>query len=116
MDVNVNCKWHYKSWLKMKKEIIEGAKCKYCIVKRKGHTEEFDERKVYASCYAACLNTQIREEDSEKIAGKVSKEIKTWVRKKKYVDSSEIFKKVVTVLKKHNKDVAFMYETHRDIS
>jgi len=100
----------------MEKKIVEGAKCKYCIVKRKGHTEEFDERKVYASCYAACLNTQIEEEEAEKICEKVAKEIKTWARKKKTVDSSDIFKKVVSTLKKHHKDVAFMYETHRDIS
>ena len=97
-------------------KIIEGAKCKYCIVKRKGHAEEFDEKKVYASCYAACLNTQIVEEESEKIAEKVSKEIKTWATKRKYADSSEIFKRIITAMKKHNKDAAFMYETHRDIS
>ena len=100
----------------MKQKIIEGAKCKYCIVKRRGHAEEFDEKKVYASCYAACLNTQIKHVEAEKICEKVSKEIKTWARKRKYADSSEIFKKVIAALKKHNKDAAFMYETHRDIS
>ena len=94
----------------------EGQICKYCIVKRKGHTEEFDERKVYASCYAACLNTQLKEEVSEKISEKVCKEIKIWTKKKKTVSSDEIFKKVIVAIKKHNKDVAFMYETHRDIS
>ena len=94
----------------------KGKNSKHCIVKRRGHLEEFDERKVYASCYAACLNTQIKEEDSEKICEKVAKEIKTWARKKKTVDSSDIFKKVVSTLKKYHKDVAFMYETHRDIS
>lgn len=99
----------------MKKKIIEGAKCRYCIVKRNGHTEEFDERKVYASCYAACLNTQIKEEEAEKICEKVAKEIKAWARKKKAVSSDEIFSKVIAAIKKHNKDAAFMYETHRDI-
>ena len=100
----------------MKQKIIEGAKWKYCVVKRKGHSEEFDERKVYASCYAACLNTQIKEEEAEKICEEVTKEIKAWARKRKVVDSSEIFRKMIAVLKKHHKDVAFMYETHRDIS
>ena len=100
----------------MKKKIIEGAKCKYCIVKRKGHTEEFDERKVYASCYAACLSSHVEHTAAEKICEKVAKEVKTWARKKKTVDSSDIFKKVISTLKKHNKDAAFMYETHRDIS
>jgi len=94
----------------------EGQICKHCIVKRKGHAEEFDEKKVYASCYAACLNTQIKEEEAEKISEKVCKEIKTWAKKKKTVSSDEIFKQIIAAIKKHNKDVAFMYETHRDIS
>lgn len=100
----------------MKKRIIEGAKCRYCIVKRRGHAEEFDERKIYASSYAACLSTHIKPREAEKISEKVSKEIKAWASKRKAVDSSEIFRKVVAALKKHNKDAAFMYETHRDIS
>ena len=100
----------------MKEKIIEGAKFKYCIVKRKGHEEEFDEKKVYASCYAACLSSHIEHTEAEKLSEKVNKEIKTWARKKMTVDSSEIFKKVIAAMKKHNKDAAFMYETHRDIS
>jgi len=100
----------------MKKTEKEGQKCKYCIVKRKGHTEEFDERKVYGSAYAACLNTQLKHTESEKIAEKVSKEIKAWARKKKIIGSTQIFKKTVSVLKKYDKNAAFMYETHRDIS
>ena len=100
----------------MTKKIIEGAKCKYCIVKRKGHSEEFDERKVYASCYAACLSSHVPHIDAEKICEKVAREIKFWARKKKAVKSEDIFKKVIAAIKKHNKDAAFMYETHRDIS
>ena len=100
----------------MKKKTKEGEICKYCIVKRRGHAEEFDERKIYASSYAACLSSGIKPRESEKISEKVSKEIKTWARKRRYANSSEIFRKVVAGLKKHNKDAAFMYETHRDIS
>jgi len=99
----------------MKKRTKEGEICKYCIVKRRGHIEEFDERKVYASCYAACLNTQIKHEEAEKICAKVSKEVKAWARKRKYADSSEIFKKVIAALKNHDENAAFMFETHRDI-
>ena len=89
---------------------------KYGTVKRRGHQEEFDERKIYASCYAACLNTQIKHTQAEKICEKVSKEVKAWAKKKKIVDSSDIFKKMITAMKKHDKNAAFMYETHRDIS
>ena len=96
----------------MKKE----QKYKYCIVKRKGHMEEFDERKIYDSCYAACLNAHIEHAKAEKITKKVCKEVGTWAKKKKIVDTSEIFKEVIVAMKKHDKDAAFMFETHRDIS
>ena len=100
----------------MAEKIKEGAKCRYCIVKRKGHAEEFDERKVYASCYAACLSSHVQHTEAEKICEKVSKEVKAWARKKRSMSSNEIFKRITAAIKKHNKDAAFMYETHRDIS
>ena len=100
----------------MAKKIIEGAKCKHCIVKRKGHSEEFDERKVYASCYAACLSSHVPHMEAEKICEKVAKEIKSWAMKKKAVSSNDIFEQVTAAIKKHNEDAAFMYETHRDIA
>lgn len=89
---------------------------KYCIVKRRGHIEKFDERKVYASCYAACLSSHIEHIKAEKICEKVTKVIKIWIKKKKQTDSSEIFKKTTSTIKRYDKDAAFMYETHRDIS
>jgi len=98
------------------KQTKEGRICKYCIVKRKGHTEEFDERKVYASCYAACINTQMKAKEAEKICEKVAKDLKAWATKRRYAKSSEIFDKVTAAIKKHDKNAAFMYETHRDIS
>ena len=101
---------------KLVKNKQTGKICKYCIVKRRGHVEEFDERKVYASCYAACLSAHITHAKAEKICEKVSKEVKTWARKKIEVNSSEIFKKAISAIKKHNEDAAFMYETHRDIA
>lgn len=86
------------------------------IVKRKGYTEEFDERKVYASVYSACLSTHADHIEAEKIANLVSREIKHWILKKEIVTSGEIFKKVIDELETLNKEAAFMYKTHRDIS
>lgn len=86
------------------------------IVKRKGHKEEFDERKVYASAYAACLNVHLGEEEAEDVAFKVCEEIKKWIENKREVSSQDIFKVVTKSLKKYNEHAAFMYETHRDIS
>ena len=86
------------------------------VIKRKGHKEKFDERKVYGSVYAACQICDMPEKNCEKIAASVTKEINALVRKRKIVNSDEIFKNAVIILKKHHKDASFMYKTHRDIS
>ncbi|MEK6907013.1 MAG: ATP cone domain-containing protein, partial [Nanoarchaeota archaeon] len=78
------------------------------IIKRHGHLEKFDERKVYASCYAACLNCHINKQEAEKICKKVSTKIKSWIKTKKQVSSDDIFKEMTKLLKKLNKDAAFM--------
>ena len=86
------------------------------IVKRKGHEEHFDERKVYASCYAACLAAQLAHHHAEKICEKVSKHVKSWIKNKEEVTSHQIFKETAKAIRKHHKEAAFMYETHRDIA
>ena len=86
------------------------------IVKRKGHTELYDERKVYGSCFFACRNVHLSEKEAEAICSKVCSAVTKWVKAKKIVSSNEIFKILIQELKKHNEDAAFLYETHRDIS
>ncbi len=86
------------------------------IVKRKGHTEIYDERKVYGSCFFACRNAHLSEKEAEEICSKVTAEITKWVKKKKLVSSDDIFRALINELKKHNEDASFLYETHRDIS
>lgn len=101
-----------------RRKIIKRTKDKTLlqIVKRKGHTELYDERKIYGSCYFACRNAHLSEEDAEQISNKVSAAITKWVNKQKIVSSNDIFRLLINELKKHNEDVAFLYETHRDIS
>ena len=86
------------------------------IVKRRGHTEAFDPRKVYAACYAACRNAHLSEMLSENIAENVQKRIENWVAKKDEIDSKEIFREIIVVLKELHPDAAFLFETHRDVS
>ena len=86
------------------------------IVKRKGHKQQFDERKVYASVFAACRSAHCNAEEAEATANLVSREIKNWIKDKKEVTSNEIFQKVGEELGHLNKDASFMYTTHRDIS
>ena len=103
--------------MKKKKVKKEPAKvCVNCIVKRKGRTEEFDERKVYASCYYACLSTQIEHHSAEKVCEKVSAAVKAWAVKKKEINSGELFRKIADEVRKQDKYASFMYEMHREIS
>ena len=86
------------------------------IIKRHGHNEEFDERKVYASCYSACLASQkVTVKEAETISAKVCIDIKKWIKNKKNIDSHQLFDQVTNYLSKYNKDVAFVYLTHKDI-
>ena len=101
-----------------KKKIIKRSKSKteLKIVKRKGHAELYDDRKVYGSCYFACRNAHLSEREAEAICNRVCAAISKWINKEKVVSSNDIFKALIQELKKHNEDAAFLYETHRDIS
>ncbi|MDP6641994.1 MAG: ATP cone domain-containing protein [Candidatus Nanoarchaeia archaeon] len=82
------------------------------IVKRKGHNEKFDERKVYGSIYAACASSHYSEQRCERVAGELCKKVKSFIKNKKIVKSLELRKKIEAELKKKNKELAFFYEMH----
>lgn len=86
------------------------------IVKRKGHKEIFDERKVYASVFAACLSAHLNKEEAEVNANIVTKAVKEWLDEKEGITSDQIFKKAGEELEHLSRDASFMYKTHRDIS
>ena len=86
------------------------------IVKRKGHKQEYDERKVYASVYAACLSAHVLQEEAESIASLVTREVKKWIEGKEEVPADQISKQAGDELEHLNREAAFMYKTHRDIS
>lgn len=86
------------------------------IVKRRGHTQAFDERKLYASIYAACLSSHLEKQEAESIASRVTSEVKKWIATQDAVSSDAIFEKTGEELKNLNKQVALMYSTHRDVS
>lgn len=86
------------------------------VVKRKGHSEDFDEKKVYASIYWACKSSHLEAPHCELIAEKVTERLKQKLSIKREIDSNEIFEFVSNELEKHHKDAAYMYKTHRDVS
>ena len=91
-------------------------KCETHVMKRDGHLETFDLKKIYQAAYEACLNVHLSLLASKKIAQHVVKDIKELVKNKPKIKSDVLFAEVARALYKHNEHVAFMYETHRDIS
>ena len=85
-----------------------------CIVKRKGHLEHYEERKVYASVYAAALNCHYSEKKSKKIAKQVARKITLWLDGKKHITSNHIRKEIIKNI--GDSDVKLMYEHHLDLS
>lgn len=86
------------------------------IIKKDGHEEIFKREKVYQSIYESCLNAHHDKKTAENIAKKVANEVIQHLKGKKIVKSNDIFKLISTLLEKYDEDVAFLYETHRDIN
>jgi transcriptional regulator NrdR family protein len=86
------------------------------IVKRKGHKEAFDEKKLYASVYAACMTLRMENEEAETIAQMVTDEVKTEIKDEKEVTSDALQKAAAKCLTKYHPDAAYLYKTHRDVS
>ena len=82
------------------------------IIKRKGHKERFDEKKVYGSVYAACASADYTERGCERISKKLTDIIKTFIERKKEVKSTDIRKRIEYELRRINKELAFYYEQH----
>ena len=105
----------------MKKKEAKGSRKKHAesehaLIKRHGTNEAYDERKVYGSVYGACMSVEMGEKQCELISAGVAKKVTKLVHGKKIKTSGEIAKHTAAELRKKNKDAAFMYETHRDIS
>ena len=82
------------------------------IVKRRGHRENFDERKLYASIYGATEAAFCDEASCERLAGDVTEKVKGWLKGKKSVDSSEIHERVRAELDTRNEEISFFYDRH----
>lgn len=86
------------------------------IVKRKGHTEPFDQRKIYASVYSSCIVLRMSDEEAELLADTVTKDVVKALSSHTEVSSREIHKNVVESLERYNPDAAYLYDTHKDLS
>lgn len=87
------------------------------IVKRSpNYTEPYDERKLYASVYAACLCVRTPAGEAELTAERVCLQVAPWVASKVEITSHDIRLKAAIALKIYNPDAAYMYERHRIIA
>jgi len=86
---------------------------KTTIVKRNtGHTEPYDERKLYASIYASCLSVRTPTGEAELTAEHVLRDIKPWLDKKLEVTSGDIRTHAANHLSVYNPHAAYMYKHH----
>ena len=86
------------------------------IVKRTIHyTEPYDERKLYASVYAACLCVRTPVGEAELTAERICKDMLPWLETKAEVTSADIRHKASQHLQVYNPDAAYMYLRHRII-
>ncbi len=84
------------------------------IVKRRpGHSEDYDERKLYASIYASCLAVRTPVGSSEITADKVCQDIQKWLAEKPEITSADIRRKASEHLAVYHPDAAYMYKHHR---
>lgn len=85
------------------------------IVKRKGHAEQYDARKLYASIYSACLSVRSTEGEAELVAERVVKDVETWLAKKHEVTSTDLRRVASGHLKAYHADAEYMYRNHWDL-
>ena len=83
------------------------------IVKRSGRTEAYDERKLYASIYTACLAVREPVGAAELVAERVCADMQDWLKPKSEVSSTDIRTHATKYLKQLNEHAAFLYAHHR---
>jgi len=83
------------------------------IVKRKGHSEVYDVRKLYASVYSMCLATQATDEEAEHTADKIVDYVNMWLKKKHEVTAHDIQLVTSRYLTNLNADAGYLYSKHR---
>lgn len=84
------------------------------IVKRGGHTEPYDSRKLYASIYAACLSVRATEGEAELVAAQVVKDVEQWLAPKHEVTSEDIRRVASKHLSAYNGNAGLIYSKHRE--
>ena len=83
------------------------------IVKRKGHAEPYDQRKLYASIYASCQTVRVHAGEAELVAERVVQDVEKWLANKAEVTANDIRLQATKHLGAYNTEAAWMYKHHR---
>lgn len=88
------------------------------ILKRHGEKQKFDDRKLYASIYYPAREAGYSEPEAEELAETVTEEIVSWIEdhEDNVLTAEEIKEETIGRLEEADPDVAFLYETHLDLS
>lgn len=83
------------------------------IVKRAGHEQPYDSKKLYASIYAACLSVREPVGTAEIIASEVVASVEKWLEPKHLVTGNDLRRQATKYLKAINPNAAYLYERQR---
>lgn len=83
------------------------------IVKRGGQAQAYDERKLYASIYAACQSVRTPAGTCELTAQQVAEAVGSWLEPKHEVTSNDIRRQAHKILNNLSADAGYMYIHHR---
>ncbi len=85
------------------------------VVKRSGHDEPFDVKKIYASIYAAMLSARETTKTAEYVAAEVSKYVHMWALDFAEVTTRDIRTHAAKKLIEYNDKAHFLYVHHRPV-
>lgn len=85
------------------------------VHKYNSHIEPFDPKKIANSVYKTLISNQIDHQKATQISQKIAKDITIWMTKKTEVTHLDIRRQVAINLTKYDKNIAILYEKHKDL-
>jgi transcriptional regulator NrdR family protein len=85
------------------------------VIKRRGHSEAFNETKLTASLYATCLSAHIKPDRAKTIANKVTSEVAKWLANKTEITTNDIRREAGKLLSEQEPHAGYWYLNHRII-
>lgn len=85
------------------------------IVKRAGHSQNYDERKLYASVFSALIAVKEPIGTAEVVAEKIVAEVNNWLAKKHEVTSNDIRRVASEHLHALNVEASHLYHKQRTL-